>query len=100
MHRIFRAFIDRLAESVDPMALRDAVADAAFDLHCFAYLSMPHWPGAEAQFMSTYPSACTGRPRRHTGGSRPRHVTYDAEAACASKRSAVFRARRAAGIQE
>ncbi|MGE0333846.1 MAG: autoinducer binding domain-containing protein [Gammaproteobacteria bacterium] len=62
MHRIFQAFIDRLADSVDPMALREAMADAAvaFDLHCFAYLSMPHRPAAEAQLISTYPSDWTG----------------------------------------
>lgn len=62
MHRIFQAFIDRVAESVDPVALRDATADAAaaLDLSCFAYLSMPHRRGAEARVVSTYPAAWTG----------------------------------------
>jgi LuxR family transcriptional activator of conjugal transfer of Ti plasmids len=40
MHRVFQAFIDRLSESSDDEALRDAMAGAAasLDLSCFAYL--------------------------------------------------------------
>src|SRR3546814_11470024 len=62
MHRVFQAFIDRLAESVDAVALRDAMthAAAAFDLNCFAYLSMPHRAEIGPQIISTYPSDWTG----------------------------------------
>ena len=61
MHRIFQAFIDHLAESVDPDDLHKAMADVAtaLDLRCFAYLSMPHRRGDEAQVVSTYPVAWT-----------------------------------------
>jgi DNA-binding CsgD family transcriptional regulator len=61
MHRIFQDFIDRLSESVDVVALRDSMAEAAaaLDLSCFAYLSMPYRPGAEARLISTYPSSWT-----------------------------------------
>lgn len=61
MHRVFQGFIDRLSESVDLPDLHNAMADAAaaFDLRCFAYLAMPHRSGAEAQLISTYPSAWT-----------------------------------------
>lgn len=61
MHRIFQAFIDRLSESGDAVALRGTMAEAAaaLDLSCFAYLSMPHRPGQEARLISTYPSAWT-----------------------------------------
>ena len=61
MHRIFQAFIDRLMDSVDAVALRDAMADAsaAFDLSCFAYLAMPRGTAAEPQLISTYPSDWT-----------------------------------------
>jgi len=61
MHRIFQAFIDRLTESVDAVALRDAMADAAaaFDLICFAYLAMPRGTGAQPKLISTYPSEWT-----------------------------------------
>jgi hypothetical protein len=55
VHRIFQAFIDHLAESVDLDDLHKAMADAsaALDLSCFAYLSMPHRRGDEAQVVST-----------------------------------------------
>jgi len=61
MHRIFQTFIDRLAESVDLDDLHKAMADAAaaLDLTCFAYLSMPHRRGDEAQVVSTYPADWT-----------------------------------------
>ena len=61
MHRIFQNFIDRLSSASDPDALRDAMADAAagLDLSCFAYLSVPHRPGAAAGLVSNYPSAWT-----------------------------------------
>lgn len=57
MHRVFQAFIDGLSESVDTQHLHDALAQVsgAFDLPCFAYLSMPERPGAEASLISTYP---------------------------------------------
>src|SRR3546814_5335638 len=62
MHRVFQAFIDRLAESVDAVALRDAMTHAAasFDLNCFAYLAMPHRAEIGPQIISTYPSDWTG----------------------------------------
>jgi len=68
MHRIFQAFIDRLSDSGDAVALRGAMGEAAtaLDLSCFAYLSMPHRPMQEARLISTYPSAWTAQySRRH-----------------------------------
>jgi len=61
MHRIFQRFIDRLSESVDVVALREAMTDAAaaLDLRCFAYLSTPHRLRGEARVVSTYPPAWT-----------------------------------------
>lgn len=61
MHRIFQTFIDRLSESTDVAALRAGMAETAtaLGLHCFAYLSVPHRPEAEAQLISTYPSDWT-----------------------------------------
>lgn len=61
MHRIFQRFIDRLSESVDAVSLREAMTDAAtaFDLRCFAYLSVPHRSQGETWVVSTYPSAWT-----------------------------------------
>lgn len=61
MHRIFQTFIDRLSESVDEVDLRDTLADAvaAFDLGCFAYLSVENQSKSEARLISTYPSAWT-----------------------------------------
>src|SRR3546814_10250684 len=42
LHRTFQAFIDGLSESVDALDLHRAMADvaAAFELPCFAYLSL------------------------------------------------------------
>jgi len=68
MHRIFQAFIDRLAESVDATDLCDGMASAAaaLDLHCFAYLALPHRRGDKPRLISTYPSAWTSHYlRRH-----------------------------------
>lgn len=61
MHRVFRTFIDSLSESVDTKDLRDSLAQisVAFDLRCFAYLSLPNRPGEQADLISTYPSEWT-----------------------------------------
>jgi LuxR family transcriptional regulator, activator of conjugal transfer of Ti plasmids len=61
MHRVFQAFIDRLSESPDDEALRDAMAGAAasLDLSCFAYLSVPAQANGKPRLISTYPSAWT-----------------------------------------
>jgi DNA-binding CsgD family transcriptional regulator len=61
MHRIFQNFIDRLSTSGDAEDLREAMAEAisAFDLRCFAYLSLPHGPQEQPQLISTYPLAWT-----------------------------------------
>lgn len=61
MLQIFQAFIDHLSSAQDPEALREAMAEAAgaLDLPCFAYLSIPHQPGADPRLISTYPSPWT-----------------------------------------
>jgi LuxR family transcriptional regulator, activator of conjugal transfer of Ti plasmids len=61
MHRIFQAFIDRLTESADAEALRECMAGtvAAFDLSCFAYLSVLRDQVAALQLISTYPTSWT-----------------------------------------
>ena len=61
MHRIFQGFIDRLAESVDEAALRDAMAEAAtaLELPSFAYLSMPPMKRGNVRLISTYPRPWT-----------------------------------------
>jgi LuxR family transcriptional activator of conjugal transfer of Ti plasmids len=61
MHRIFQNFIDCLAAASNAESLRGAMAEAAaaLDLSCFAYLSMPHRPGARPQLLSSYPSTWT-----------------------------------------
>lgn len=61
MHRVFQAFIDRLAESADAMDLRAAMADAAsaLDLRCFAYLALPDRRGDATRLVSNYPTAWT-----------------------------------------
>ncbi|HEY9537410.1 MAG TPA: LuxR family transcriptional regulator [Kiloniellaceae bacterium] len=62
MHRTFQAFIDGLSESVDALDLHRAMADvaAAFELPCFAYLSLPPRSGSsKPQLISSYPVAWT-----------------------------------------
>jgi LuxR family transcriptional regulator, activator of conjugal transfer of Ti plasmids len=61
MHRIFQAFINRLADSADLAALRTSMASVAatFDLNYFAYLSVPIRLNAEPQIIATYPSSWT-----------------------------------------
>jgi hypothetical protein len=61
MHRIFQTFVDRLAESADAETLRACMADAAaaFDLNCFAYLSMPRQPNAKPLHITNYPPSWT-----------------------------------------
>lgn len=61
MHRIFQRFTDRLADSVDEIDLRDAMAEAAgmLDLRWFAYLTLPRDRRGEARLISTYPPAWT-----------------------------------------
>lgn len=63
MHSVYRAFIDALTESVDTQDLRSALLQvaAAFDLRCFAYLSLPDRPGSEVSLISTYPQDWTSR---------------------------------------
>lgn len=61
MHRFFQDFIDRLSSTPVCEALRDAVAKtaAAFDLSCFAYLSIPFRTTTAPQLISNYPAAWT-----------------------------------------
>src|SRR3546814_4376547 len=62
LHRTFQAFIDGLSESVDALDLHRAMADvaAAFELPCFAYLSLPPRSGSsKPQLISSYPVAWT-----------------------------------------
>jgi LuxR family transcriptional activator of conjugal transfer of Ti plasmids len=63
MHRVFQNFVDRLSNAPDQDALRKAMAEAAvaLELSCFAYLSVPHRPGAVPQLISNYPVAWTKR---------------------------------------
>lgn len=63
MHRIFQAFVDRLAESVDAMDLHQAMAEAAgaVDLPCFAYLVLSSRPDDKARLISSYPADWTRR---------------------------------------
>ncbi|SDD35046.1 DNA-binding transcriptional regulator, CsgD family [Bradyrhizobium brasilense] len=60
-YRIFQQFIGRLAESSDPVSAKQSMGDvtAALDLHCFAYLALPHEPGTSPKLISTYPSSWT-----------------------------------------
>lgn len=61
MYQVFQTFIDRLSASADRADLRYALADAAaaFGLHSFAYLSLPHRQGDTALLISTYPTRWT-----------------------------------------
>jgi DNA-binding CsgD family transcriptional regulator len=61
MHRVFCTFIESLTESVDAQDLRESFAQVseAFDLPCFAYLSLPSRSGTEVKLLSTYPSEWT-----------------------------------------
>jgi DNA-binding CsgD family transcriptional regulator len=61
MYRLFQNFIDRLSNAPNQDALCKAMAEAAvaLDLSCFAYLSVPHHPGAIPQLISNYPAAWT-----------------------------------------
>lgn len=61
MHRVFRTFIDNLSQSSDTADLCNALAQVsvAFDLRCFAYLSLPDQPDAAATLISTYPKDWT-----------------------------------------
>ncbi|HYM01735.1 MAG TPA: LuxR family transcriptional regulator [Stellaceae bacterium] len=61
MHRVFQAFIERLADSVDAPGLRAAMAEAAvaLDLPMFAYLTVPGHREAEPGLISTYPPEWT-----------------------------------------
>ncbi len=57
VYKVFQNFVDRLNESHDAEAFQTAMSDAAaaFDLPCFAYLSMPRDRKALAALISTYP---------------------------------------------
>lgn len=61
MHNTFRTFIENLSRSVDTQGLQHALSQvaAAFDLRCFAYLSLPDRRDAEPCLISTYPRAWT-----------------------------------------
>lgn len=62
MHRVFQSFIDGLTASGDAESLRTVLtaAGAAFDLGCFAYLSLPSRRSESPQLISTYPQKWTG----------------------------------------
>lgn len=61
VHNVFQNFVDRLNESHDADAFHQAMANAAlaFDLPCFAYLSMPRDGRATAGLISSYPVSWT-----------------------------------------
>lgn len=61
MHRVFQTFIDHLSSASDSEGLQRAMVDAAaaFDLPCFAYLTMPNRMGAPPRLISNYPLAWT-----------------------------------------
>lgn len=61
MHRIFQNFIDHLstAENVEAFSEAMATAASALELHCFAYLSLPHTLDKRPRVISTYPTAWT-----------------------------------------
>lgn len=67
MHRIFQTFVDRLSGSTDSEALRESMTEivAAFDLSCFAYLSLPRNRDATPLLISTYPSCWTTHYLQH-----------------------------------
>jgi DNA-binding CsgD family transcriptional regulator len=58
---VIQTFIDRLSVSMDRAELRSTLADAAaaFDLHSFAYLSLPRWLDDTPLLISTYPTKWT-----------------------------------------
>lgn len=59
MHRLFRSFIDGLANSGDSSDLRAVLSEAAsaMDLSCFAYLALPTRQSRKPQLISTYPAS-------------------------------------------
>ena len=61
MHSVFRSFVAGLSESVDRQDLCNTFTQVsyAFDLRCFAYLSMPKCGRAKADLISTYPKKWT-----------------------------------------
>lgn len=61
MHRVFQAFTERLADSVDAASLRSAMTEAAtaLDLPAFAYLTVPGPSDAKPGLISTYPPEWT-----------------------------------------
>jgi len=61
MQRVFQRFVERLNDSCEPAAFRQAMAEAsaAFDLRCFAYLRMPRDSRAPAALISSYPHQWT-----------------------------------------
>ena len=63
MHRIFQTYIDRLSESTDVTALREAMAEAtrALGLSCFAYLCISDQKGCAPKLISTYPTTWTAQ---------------------------------------
>ncbi|MDE2111801.1 MAG: LuxR family transcriptional regulator [Alphaproteobacteria bacterium] len=57
MQRVFQRFVDRLNESYDREGFHQAMAETAiaFDLPCFAYLTMPRRRKAGPELISNYP---------------------------------------------
>lgn len=58
MRRVFQDFVDRLAESVDVVDLREtmAVVATALELPRFAYLLMPRGRPGDVRLITTSPS--------------------------------------------
>ncbi|MEH2549923.1 LuxR family transcriptional activator of conjugal transfer of Ti plasmids [Bradyrhizobium sp. AZCC 2262] len=61
MHRIFRNFIDLLADADDAESFAEAMTSAAtaLELSCFAYLALPGKSGSKPRLISTYPKEWT-----------------------------------------
>ena len=67
MQRVFEEFVQRLFESVDETDLREALASAAaeFDLHQFAFLTLPASSSATPRLISNYPTDWTSHYLHH-----------------------------------
>jgi DNA-binding CsgD family transcriptional regulator len=61
VHNVFQKFVDRLSASHDAHAFHRVMAETAlaFDLPCFAYLSMPRDRRAAVGLISSYPISWT-----------------------------------------
>ncbi|WP_128943824.1 helix-turn-helix transcriptional regulator [Bradyrhizobium zhanjiangense] len=67
MYRAFQTFIERLTESTDPDAARQAMAEiaSALSLSCFAYLALPRESVGVPYLISTYPPSWTAHYLTH-----------------------------------